>query len=395
MADNRTAGGLDDEVRLEIDGVRVAYAESYEIKSGILSQPDAFSFVVGHGGIVRELLDLARPGRTFKLSINGHVQQIGRIDGATVGGKSATVTIRGRDELAKLHDSYVQAEKSIKDAKYTDLVRKALAEVGLEKIPLATSNLAARRIRTGRQTIEIRPPRTVEEILTEAAGKSATGPSGSTLSHVTINAKFGETWYSHVKRELDRAGLFLWHTPLGFVLSEPNSAQPPTYSIEVDSARSRGDVVVEDFSFRNEATHRHSAVLVYGKGGFGKFGTKKDKGDFVDDEMEFWGYRQPLTIRDPHCENRQQAEFLARRRLAEERRNGWELTYVVTGHSAPSPLGGRAVWTNDTVVNVNHVAIGIRGPHYIEACSYARSGNGTTTTLNLMRPTDLIFGSDQ
>ncbi len=395
MADNRAAGGLDDEVRLEIDGVRVAHAESYEIKVGILTQPAAFSFTVGHGGLVRDILDLATPGSKFKLSINGHVQQTGRIDGATVGGKSATVTIRGRDMLAPLHDSYVQAEKSIKDAKYTDLVRKALAEVGLGKVPLATSNLAARSIRTGRTTIELRPPRTVEEILTEAAGKSATGPSGSTLSHVTINAKFGETWYSHVKRELDRAGLFLWATPLGFCLSEPNSAQAPTYRVARGRGQLRNDVTVEDFSFRNEATHRHSAVLVYGKGGFGKFGTKKDKGDFVDSEMVAWGYEQPLTIRDPHCENRSQAEFLARRRLAEERRNGWELTYIVTGHSSPSPLGGRAVWTPDTVVDVHDDELGIKGPHYIEACTYARSGSGTTTTINLMRPTDLIFGTDQ
>jgi prophage tail gpP-like protein len=98
-------------------------------------------------------------------------------------------------------------------------------------------------------------------------------------------------------------------------------------------------------------------------------------------------------VRDVNVSTDEQAEFFARRKLAESRRTGWQLTYTVAGHSTRAIGGlGRAVWTPDTVVEVEDDEFGLRDLFYIEAVDFRRPP--TTTTLTLMRTGDLVFGSD-
>jgi prophage tail gpP-like protein len=199
---------------------------------------------------------------------------------------------------------------------------------------------------------------------------------------------------------LDRAGLFLWAAADGtFVLDTPNGAQDPSYRLVRQRDDKPGASNVKSYHYSRDATHRHSEVVVYGKGGGRKQGRAKSKGGFEDEEMIALGYKQQLVLRDPKCENAAQALFLAKRRIAEERRQGIRLEYTIAGHTLPAfskddDNGGAsrfAVVTPDTVVQVDDHELGIHGPWYIERVRRTRSPH-TETTLGLMRPEDLVFG---
>jgi prophage tail gpP-like protein len=205
-----------------------------------------------------------------------------------------------------------------------------------------------------------------------------------------LQAKVGQRWLEVLRKHLDRAGLMLWATASGsFVLSAPNAAQTPSYQLY----RFDGQTNITNFSMDDSATSRHSEAIIYGKGGGRKSGRKKAKGIYVDQEMVDYGYSQPLVIRDEYVQTGAQAAYLARRRLAEERRDGWHLEYTIAGHTLPafnSP-NKRAVLTVDTVVAIQDNITGVYGNYYIEGVT-RRRGPETTTTIRLMRPADMVFG---
>jgi prophage tail gpP-like protein len=78
--------------------------------------------------------------------------------------------------------------------------------------------------------------------------------------------------------------------------------------------------------------------------------------------------------------------------MAESRRQGWRLSYTVAGHTAGCPLGGRVNWAPDTLIEVNDERLGIREEvFWVESVTFNGSPQ-STTTIELMRPRDLIFG---
>ncbi|WP_394847406.1 hypothetical protein LZC95_08065 [Pendulispora brunnea] len=401
-------GGIDDRVRLELGGQEIVVAESYEVRAGILSQPAAFSIRLGHGSVIAQLIKRYPPKTPFKLYIGDVQQQTGETDGFRAEGTSGAtqLTIRGRDSLAPLHDSYVENEKSYLDSTFSELVRSALRDVGLDPARLQTSARADRSIRAGVPIKELSEPRTVDQIALSPEG--GTAPAGQTNFAASIQTKLGERWYDFVRRYLDRGGLFLWSgVDGGYILSQPNAHQKPVYRIIRRRGQHDNGVNVTYAEYANETTHRHSTVVVYGRGGGRKYGRTKAKGAFVDDEMfngfrqhaeaaggpDETGYRRAIVLRDNNVGTVGQAEFLALRKLAEERRAGWSVVYKLAGHTTPTIQGGgRAVWTFDSIVEVDDDEFALHGTYYIESVEYARGSDGTTTTVRLMRPEDLIFG---
>lgn len=404
-------GGLDDRVRLELGGTEVLISESYDVQAGILSQPAAFSVRLGHGGVAAELMRKFPPKTPFKLRIGEVDQYTGETDGYRAEGSAGAteVSIRGRDSLAPLWDAYVQNEKSYLHSTFSNLVRSALEELQLDPSRLKTSARADRQIRAGVPLVELAPPRTVDEIVADVQRPAATvtGPRQTNYAS-SIQTKLGERWYDFIRRYLDRAGLFLWSGADGsYILSQPNANLKPAYRIVRQRGKNVNAVNVESAEFVNETTHRHSSVTVYGRGGGKKKGRGKSRGSAIDDEMfngfrrsaeaaggpDERGYHRPLVVRDANCGSLAQAEFLALRKLAEERRAGWSLVYKLTGHTTPSISGReRAVWTFDTLVEVDDEEFGIQGIFYIENVAYHRGSDGTSTTIRLMRTSDLIFG---
>lgn len=388
--DPNTIGQVDDQVTLTLAGEDVLIAESYEAKASIFTQPAAWSIRLGHGGVVASLLAKYPPRTPFELRIAGNVQQSGWLDapGAEESSGATEFTVRGRDTLAALHDAYVDSEVSFADAKYIDLVRKQLDLVGLEDRIIVGSNLANRSIKSGVRVVELEPLKTVDQILTEAGGP----PS---VSHQTIQYKLGERRYEFLKRYLDLAGLFLFATGDGnFVLSAPNAKQRPVARIVRKLGQLRTAVNVKSASFVNGTENRFSRYDVYGRGAGRKGGHPKALGTFTDDEMVGWGFQKTHTIRSSNCRSKEQATFLARRKCAEDRRAHWQFKYTVSGHTTASTTGERAVWTPDTVIDVDDDLLGMHGIFYLAECTYRRNPQ-TETELVLMRPQDLLFGPSE
>lgn len=433
-----------DNVELKLGGDLVLVAESYEIQASVFQVPAAFALKLGHSDALKTLISKAPPNTPFELSVDGKTQFVGTTDGFSASGGSggSSLTIRGRDRLAVLHDACIRSERSFSDITYADLVKAGLDDVlkGKDYV-LSFSNDANRKAVTGapKQTANHSAERlgTTEVFFwglsTDTAGLvPETGRVGTTQTYVltsagsatgvnngaagiddsqkqepvaapngggqkTIQAKIEQRWYDGViKPELDRAGLFLWCSADGsFVLSAPDVKQDPTYRI----IRKRGlltrDVIITAYDLRHETTPRHSSFEVHmRRGGGGKDTRTKGFQVVVDGEMVALGYDRPLCFKDEKCKTIAQAEFLARRRMCETRRRGWSLVYTVSGHSTIGIDGTRVVWCQDTLVEVEDEELGIRGTFYVSDVELSANPH-KQTKIHLMRPSDLVFGELQ
>ena len=415
-------GGIEDDVAVTIDdGSTTRVLESYEVRHSFFTQqPNVFACRFGSGETAVEILKRMRPRARIELRVGGALQQTGWIDGPEIESDAqagTTITIHGRDAMADLHDAQVPADRSWKDVSFEQLTSDVLlAALGTTGFTLFThGNEANRKTVTGggAQVPAIDAPPDIKPAL---IGTSSQGKQ--------LHAKAGEHWYAFLKKELDRAGLFLICGASGeFILCRPNGQQRPLYRILREPNATRQTTSATRVHFKNLTHKRHTVYEVLGKGG-GKGGVGAGVGvpedapedikpaliaamaassarrplraTFVDEEMVALGY--PLsrvrTFRDNHVTSIKQCEFLARLRCAQARRENWELVYTLAGHTTPGLRGGqRLTWAVDTMVEVIDKELGIEGTFWVETVLFRRAATGgTTTEIHLMRPQDLVFG---
>ncbi len=97
---------------------------------------------------------------------------------------------------------------------------------------------------------------------------------------------------------------------------------------------------------------------------------------------------------DDKVKTPEQAAFLALRKMAESRRNSWNYTVMVSGHTVEALSGGgRLVWQPDTTVHVIDQVLGIDEVMYLDDVDYER-GPKSTCKLSLMRTRDLLYGEE-
>lgn len=379
-----TRGNLDDRVRITLGGEDVLIAESYTVKQSMLTQPAIWSIRLGHADAVAQLLKKYPPNTPYKLYIGDVLQQSGRLDDQEANGDAngSSVTFSGRDGMALLVDACIVADKSYTSESYAEVVRSVLAEVA-PGAALVFTNETNRSVQAGTTVIQSDLPIDPVAIPTSAAKERP------------MRAKAGQRQYQFLKDQLDRAGLFLFCAADGsYVLTAPNGGQQPITRI-VRRRGQHGDIAnVVSYRYRNATSSRYSTALIHGCGGGGKAGRQKTKGLFDDEEMLGYGFDRPLVIRDKKSSTGGHAETIARRKIAESRRTGWNLTYTLAGHTAPKLNSyDRVVWAVDTVVEVDDQEIGLSGTFWVESVEFSR-GPETKTVITLMRPEDLVFGGE-
>jgi prophage tail gpP-like protein len=430
MSANSSIGEAYDVVTITIGDSVVQVIESYTIEMAVLTQPSSFSLKLGHGSAVSELLAAAIPGTPFKLEIDGASQFQGRIDGVSASGRGdsgAEVTIRGRDHLAPLHDHHVTAAHSLSNITYLDLVlyglkqaapdfhghlltddvanRKAVSKAPNISDVNQVADIAARAgnsdlflfTATGKALVGQGVIGGVQGAAGSADAATATGtgqasaPSGSQR---TIQAKIGHRWLEGIiKPELDRVGLALWAAGDGVnvILAVPDAQQPPIWSI-LNQRGETPNVTIESYDFHNDTHSRYSFCDVHFRGGGdGVEARTRGWGHAEDAEMIALGFKRALTKEDHKCKTLAQADFLAKRLIADANRHSWSLTYTVAGHTVIGTAGDRIVWSPNTTVDVQDDELDIHETLYIESVKFAR-GPQTTTELHLMRPADMLFG---
>ena len=422
-------GGLDDRVVLRIyptnlpsagpdevvvkGGKVVRVAEAWDWTSAVLEQPSHFSIQLGSGQTAAQILRSFTKGTKCELYINDCLQATGRLDGREAQGDAesgTSVTLHGRDVLSKVYDSHVDAVHTFPSTTtYASLTWSVLRHLNLvqggaevDPAQLAVSNDANRQTRYGNKVKKITgigPTINANQIV------SATDASGetSTVSH-EIQCNIGERWLSFLRRYLDPAGLSLWAAANGtFVLSAPNAQQDPAYHLIRRQQTDRTLGNVKWFHLVDDATHQHTYVHVFGKGFGKKAGRVTSQGTApnlellnpINDPTWYQANAQGfganvITYRELNCFTNEQCQNFAWRKMAEERRNGFQLHYRVAGHTLPIyGSSGQAVIVEDTVVRVDDEELDIHGNFYVDTVLRQRHPH-TETTIRLCRQSDMV-----
>ncbi len=384
-------GEPDDRVRVHLgndEDVRIV--ETYDVQSSILRQPGVFSAVLSGGRGAAELLKKYPPGpKGFcRLTIGGKPQFTGELDSPEASGDSnrTTVTFGGRD-LAKRLMSDVTGERSFTNATYKELVEAALKDCDLGDRLVKFSNKANVLLRSGVKVKAWTEPVSVDEVTSSGSGGSARN---------VVTAKLGETWQEFLERHLAKQGLFLWADAEGnFILSRPNGQQQAHFHFYRKKGQRASISNVESFSFTNDTTLRFSEVVVFARGTGKKHGLNHTHGGFVDEEMLALGIKQRRVYRDAAVTSEAEAEFYARKKIAEANRAAWKLQYVISGHSAPlkEEIDRRGIIAPDMVARVDDDDLDIHENLYIESVRYKSPPR--TTVVTMMRIQDLVFGENQ
>lgn len=420
-------GQIDDRVRIVMDKNDVHIFESYEMRQSYMQAPASAAFRLGSGEVTRQIMARYPPNTRCQTTIGPVVQFTGRTDGyAPEGSQGATeVNIRCRDTLAPLHDDMVTADRSFGNASYIELTAEVLIACGVTEFTIFGDNAANRSARANSTitTVTIEPLAsyiTGAQSAITAGGASAVsaGPAGAGIlgsavalipgvpKYTTkpnpdakpLQAKVGQKWWDFLKKELDRAGLFLFAAgePGVFILAQPKVEQTPLYQLIRQRNAPANTVNVLSARHTNDTLRRASHYIVHGRGGkgFRKALNAKIGASFVDDEMVALGFTRNKVVADPQANNDKRAAYLCKRLAAEDRRQSWTLTYTVKGHTTIGLTGqDRLVWAVDTLVTVRDDELGIYGDMWIESLAFRCDANGgTTTEITMVRPSDLIFG---
>lgn len=402
MANDRIdeLGERRDRVRLVLDGEEVAIYGSYQVKASVFQQPAAFSLHLGWSKVARELVEKYPEHTPFELYVGDRKVQVGWTDGIEPSSdkNGSDIQIEGRDSLAPVFDGYITAERSFANKSYLELTLEALDAVGLGDRTVIAGNEANRkaisggRIReTGGGTAQL------FNVITETQYEVTFGSTKKIVLH-TLKAKLGTRWFEFLQTELKKVGLFLWAGVDGsFILARPTADQSPVARLVRRRGTTRDVSNVLHARWRRNIVSRYTKAVVYGRGGGGKFGRRKLKGEYVDPDMAaILGGEdvKQIVYHEENVVSVKAANFVARRKIAETNRASVTLEYKVSGHTTRGLNGEeRVVWTPDTVIDVDDDEFGIKGPYYLSDVSYDRSPQ-TTTTLTLMRPQDLVFGED-
>lgn len=397
-------GAGPDEVRLEINGKKINIFTGYTIRKSILTQPAQFTLRFGYGEIgptskrTKDLLAMVQPHSKFKLYINNCLQQTGFTDGFQAGGTATEIEVFGRDNMALIHDAYLLQDIAFENDTYKSMTEKVLKNLNINETVFC-SDEANLKLGMGVGIQNYENPVTIdqiEEIDTPEATSSGSGQPTNKIIKRAITAKLAETYYQFLQRQYRRAGLFLWAGGDGsFILSEPNDTQNPSYRIQRGRGLIRNAVTVTKHMWRNDITTRYTSAHVYGRSQGRKGGRAKAKGEIEHDVLFdlFGGDFKPISFRDVNVSTRAQAEFYARRKIAEFNRAGWQLHYTVPGHTCPNIVNGlTSTWCPNTMVEVKDDELGINGNYYLEEVLF--TSPPCETTLTLMDPAHLIFQSD-
>ncbi len=432
---------MSDVVDLLINGRAILSAKEYDVVTAYMQTPSTFSLTTGSGGSTLDLMREVPPNSLFALRVNGVVQFVGYTDGYDrIGGGATELAISGRDRMAQLLRAHIRNERSFNNATFEQLAFAAIKGAGIEEAELQTDAAAQRAAVSGTPIVAKTIKKTT--VTSGPVGEQGSNPEVAIIStdplafgvvqvrtgvtvvsteqqqvvdRVTgykaekpIKWEAGETYFGALKKDLDRAGIFLRAgvDPAGldpniFYLGAPDATQAPAVWLlnTRDESPPRNGVLVVPQQQRYMMTGRHSDYVVLGTAGGGKDGRKQVIGLFHDAEVASAGIVAERVIKDPQAKNTRQANFLARKACAQARRENRSFVYQIRGrHTVPSirnpdelviPVPDMMAWLQDD-------ELGISGPMWIERVRHHKSlRGGTFTDLTVIDPTDLVLGADE
>jgi len=398
-----------DLVNIYVEGKRINNCSQYNVTRGVIEQPSTFSFTVGSGDLAKDLIAQLKPLSLVQITVGGTLIFTGVIEdlsGDNSGG-ATQIMVQGRDNLWKLVKRSMLGEKQFRTSTYFDLTKQVMKMAGYDESILLIGNndaniAASSRVKPVKKKGKKR--RIVERIETNLIS-----PTGAKIDYLTVVGQVGETYFDFLVRHYKKAGLYLMCGGDGNpVLTIPDADLAPHYSLRRYRGVDVGRGTILYGGWANRTSQRHGSIRCYGKGRPDPKGHYAIDGDWQDFEMTQLGYGKEdvLTMHDTDAVDVHEAQYVAKRHLAAERRANRTLVYTVVGHTTDALVeaGKSVIWTPDTMVAVDDqelmwVGSGfkyIKEHMYVEKVEFIRSSSGTFTRLHLMRWMDVQYlGDDQ
>jgi prophage tail gpP-like protein len=350
---------------LIIDGAEFPYFSRYSVKTGVLAQPSNISFTLGGGRPgkdplpVKELMRIAEQGKQFQYKIGPTLVQSGVIEDYDVSDSDngTIVTFSGRDWIWPLVKNSIKHEVDFGQPTYFELTRKVLDICGLSARKLFGDDNARRKSMSRSTKATAKPSRD----LVETIPTNTLTSSNAKVNLQRIVGKVGGTWFDFLKGEYKKVGLYLWATPEGnFVLARPTANMPAIYVIRRKRGLSRSESNVISWGLSNKSSGRNAFCTVFGKGANHAKGVHKTERTWNDFEMVGRGFTDEKVVYDDDAKTPKDAEYIAKRTIAESIRDNWTLNYTVSGLTTPGLLdkGKMLIWTPNTCVRVYHEELG-------------------------------------
>ena len=132
-------------------GYRLRRFTEYNLEYGIFTWPASFGLTTGSSVDVGKFLRGVPPNTPFIARINGCIQFQGFTTnpGARGNKSGTTLKLQGRSLLERLRKGKPKKEKQFKNDTTEEIIRYAMADVGLSNVPLLTDSSASRKTQAG------------------------------------------------------------------------------------------------------------------------------------------------------------------------------------------------------------------------------------------------------
>lgn len=418
---------------LNIEGRSIKCWSEYETTSSYLDPTDTWNFKIAAATEEDRnmYLDIFKGGRQVTASIGNKDQFTGKIDQAAIQYDSnggTVVSIGGRDILGRFVNSMVSPTLTVvQDSTILSLLENYLRAYDLKKVYNSDSlNL---NIITGRPNKDSLTTQT--KTVTEVVSNKRADLHKITLKE--LKAHPGEGLYQFFEKILRRLGFIMkaMADGSGIYISSP-TYDGEAYGFIINKKTDSSKNNVKSSSYNTNYGSQPSLIMAEGFGGGSEFAKSKFQvilpNEFIavsklnSDGTGVYDYDTqrvinkypkafvikprtelllneplfdlknsycPTFLKDDESKSMEELKVFVIRKMAEYQRKAISLSYTVAGltNQKGEP------WAVNTLVNVDDDIHNIHENMWVESRTFNKSiGNGTTTTLKLIKPYTLVLG---
>ena len=397
---------------------------AYELSEHYLIPTTAFWFELDEDELSAGEKSVLVPGMGVSVAINGQLQTVGYIDEVVVQCSRSGGTIwhmACRDWVSCIVDAHVDPKTQFSTTQtLQQLITQALSTFG--SFPGANTNSTPTQ---GGGTVPIQlitSSAANNNVITGATRGTKTNLNGTILKKVLTHQvkpyQHEGTW-AFCSRLSQRFGLWMRPTSDGtsVIVSTPDFTQDPSYTLQRTLSNTSNNNIIEG-GIKQSRLNQPSMILAAGFGGGGVFANSQLRAAIVNPVMLTTvaitltnypnvtvvptpvltpaTYNQmvdinprPLYLYDPESHNQGELESFLIRELSLRMREALVGTYKIEGHTL-----GNSVVAIDTIIQVEDDRSAWSGPLWIQDKTFSKKrGGGTTSTVTLIRPGTLAFGT--
>lgn len=391
-----TEKGLPLSVKFERLGRETNRIGEWFIDSAFLTSTDVFQFQYVEPDDPTQLFGLE--GQPVRLRVGDAEQLVGRIDETDIGGNGAAITCDGRDYIADLVECHVDPLVTIKEGMTLQAAVKLIASpVGINLV-LGDASVT-RNVRTGRNPRTGKAPKDFlslkfqdlkpdadqgcYDLINRIAARHGCTPQ-PTLARNELNLvapNYDQEPLYRLVRTRTQGGA----NRIKSASAKRSFARFPTYTI----VRGQGTGTVEsEKAPENTTFSKDTAALNPETGAVSVPGRVKPSAHGADADGRLY---RLLYLHDKTAQTKTQVASAAFRAVYERMKDTLLYTATIQGHA---DVESGAIWSTDTVVDVQDEVTGVREPLWIHSrkLGYSAKG-GAETTIQCWRLGALQLGA--